>query len=56
MLSDWWKSAIKMALEDPRKIFLKSTENMKLFGFWGLNYPAYQFFEATFQHSVFPKL
>ena len=53
MLSDWWKSAFKMALEDPKKILLKSTKTMKLSGFfsdvWGLNHPSYQLFEAIFQ-------
>ena len=53
MLSDWWKSALKMALEDPQNILLKSTKNMKLSDFYsdlrGLNYPSYQLFEATFQ-------
>ena len=29
MLSDWWKSAFKMVLEDPQKILLKGTKNMK---------------------------
>ena len=28
MPSDSWKSAFKMALEDPQKILLKSTKNM----------------------------
>ena len=53
MLSDSSKSAFKMALEDPQKILLKSTKNMKLSGFFsdlrGLNYQSYQLFEATFQ-------
>ena len=53
MLSDSSKSAFKMALEDPQKILLKSTKNMKLSDFFtdlgGLNYPYYQLFEATFQ-------
>ena len=52
-LSDLSKDAFKMALEDPQKILLKSTKNMKLSGFFndlrGLNYPSYQLFEATFQ-------
>ena len=60
MLSDSWKSAFKMALEDPQKNIAKKYENMKLSdffsNFWGLNYPSYQLFEATFQSSVFPKL
>ena len=42
-----------MASEDPQKILLKSTKNMKLSaffsGFQGLNNPSYKFFEATFQ-------
>ena len=42
MLSDSSKNAFKMVLEDPQKILLKSTKNMKLSGFfsdlWGLNY------------------
>ena len=42
MLSDLSKSALKMASEDPQKILLKSTKNMKLSGFFsnlqGLNY------------------
>ena len=49
-----------MASEDPQKILLKSTKNMKLSSFfsdlWGLNFLSYQLFEATFQYSVFPKL
>ena len=53
MLSDSSKKAIKMASEDPQKILLKSTKNMKLFGFFSdllsLNYSSYQLFEATFQ-------
>ena len=53
MFSDSWKSAFKMALEDPQKILLKITKNMKFSGFFsnfrGLNYPSYQLFEATFQ-------
>ena len=53
MLSDSSKSACKMASEDPQKILLKSTKNMKLSDYfsdlWGLNYPSYQLFEATFQ-------
>ena len=53
MLSDLSKSAFKMASEDPQKILLKSTKNMKLSGFCsdlrGLNYKSYQLFEATFQ-------
>ena len=60
MLSDWWKSVFKMATDDPKKILLKSTKNMKLSDFFsdlpGLNYPSYQLFEATFRKSVFPKL
>ena len=40
------KIAFKMALEDPKKIMLKSTKNIKLSGFFsdfrGLNYPSYQ--------------
>ena len=51
ILSDSWKSAFKMALEYPQKILLKSTNNMKLLGFFGdfrgLTYPSYQLFEAT---------
>ena len=34
MLSDSSKNAFKMALEDPQKILLKGTENMKLSGFF----------------------
>ena len=53
MLSDSSKSSFKMAFEDPQKILLKSTKNMKLSGFFsdllGLNYLSYQLFEATFQ-------
>ena len=53
MLSDSWKSAFKRASEDPQKILLKITKNMKLSGFFrdlrGLNYLCYQLFEATFQ-------
>ena len=53
MLSDSSKSAFKMASEDPQKMLLKSTKNMKLSGFfsdlWGLNYQSYQLFEATFR-------
>ena len=30
MLSDWWKSAFKMALEDPQKILLKSTKKHEI--------------------------
>ena len=41
MLSDWWKSAFKMALEDPQKNMAKKNENLKLSGFFsdfrGLN-------------------
>ena len=52
MLSDLWKSAFKMASEDPQKILLKSIKNMKLSGFfsyfWGPTYPSYKLFEATF--------
>ena len=51
MLSDSSKSALKMASEDPQKIWLKSTKNMKLSAFFsdlrGLNYQSYQLFEAT---------
>ena len=53
MLSDSWKSAFKVASENPQKFLLKGTKNMKLSGFFsnfrGLNYPSYQLFEATFQ-------
>ena len=60
MLSDSSKSAFKMASEDPQKILLKSMKNIKSSGFFsdlqGLNYQAYQLFEASFQSSVFPKL
>ena len=53
MLSDSSKNVFKMALEDPQKILLKSTKNMKLSGFfihfWGLNYQSYQLVEASFQ-------
>ena len=53
MLSDSAKSAFKMASEDAQKILLKSTKNMKLssffINFWGLNYPSYQLFKATFR-------
>ena len=53
MLSYLWKSAFKMALEDPHKKLLKSTKNMKLSDFFsdlqGFNYPSYQLLEATFQ-------
>jgi hypothetical protein len=53
MLSDSLKSALKMASEDPQKILLKSTKNMKLSGFfsdlWSLLYQSNQLFEATFQ-------
>ena len=52
MLSDSWKSAFKILLEDPQKNVAKKYENMKLSGFFndlrGLNYPSYQLFEATF--------
>ena len=52
MLSDSWKSAFKMASEYPQKNIAKQYKNMKLSGFfsnfWGLNYPSYQRFEATF--------
>ena len=45
-----------MTSEDPQKILLTSTKNMKLSDFFsdlrGLNYPSYQLFEATF-HSQF---
>ena len=34
MLSDSSQSAFKMASEDPKKILLKSTKNMKLSGFF----------------------
>ena len=55
MLSDWWKSAFKMASEDPQQNVLKSTKNMKLSDFFsdlrGPNYPSYQLFEATFQYT-----
>ena len=60
MVSDLSKSAFKMASEDPQKILLQSTKNMKLSGFFNnlrsLKYQSYQLFEATFQLSVFPKL
>ena len=53
MLSDWWKSAFKMASEDPQRILLKSMKKMKLSRLFsdlqGPNYPSYQLFEATFQ-------
>ena len=49
-----------MASEDPQKILLKSTKNMKLSGFFsnlrGPNYQSYQLSEATCQKSVFSKL
>ena len=52
MLSDSLKSAFIIASEDPQKKLLKSTENMKLSGFFSdllhLNYSSYQLFEATF--------
>ena len=48
MLSYLWKSAFQMALEDPQKILLQSTKNMKLSDFFSdfrsLNYPSYQIF------------
>ena len=34
MLSDSRKSAFEIASEDPQKILLKSTKNMKLSGFY----------------------
>ena len=44
---------VKMASEDPKKISLKITNNIKLSGFFsklrGLNYSSYQRFEAIFQ-------
>ena len=53
MLSDSWKSAFKMASEDPQKNIAQKYKNMKLSGFFSdlqsLNYPSYQLFEATFQ-------
>ena len=53
MISDSSKRASKMASEDPQKILLKSTKNMKLSGFfsdlWGPNYQSYQLFDATFK-------
>ena len=53
MLLDSSKRAFKMASEDPQKILLKSTKNMKLSVFfsdlWGLNYQTYQLSETTFQ-------
>ena len=52
MRSDSWKSALKLASENPQKILLKSTKKMKLSGFFsdfqGRNYWSYQLFEATF--------
>ena len=53
MLSDSSKSVFKMASEDPKKILLKSTKNMKFSRFFSdlrcLNYPSYQLLEVTFQ-------
>ena len=53
MLSELWKSALKIVLGGPQKNLLKSLKNMNLSGFfsyfWGLNYPSYQLFEATFK-------
>ena len=57
MLSDSWKSALKMASEDPKKILIKSTKNIISSGFFsdfqGLNYPSYQLFEAIFNSQFF---
>jgi hypothetical protein len=45
-----------MVSEDPLNNIAKKYKNIKLSGFlsdlWGLNYPSYQLFEATF-HSQF---
>ena len=53
MLSDSSKSAFEMASEDPQKILLKRTKNIKLSGFFsdlrGLNYSSHQLFETTFE-------
>ena len=56
-----WKTAFKMALENPQNYIAKKYQkNMKLSSifsdFRGLNYLSYNLFEATFQQSVFPKL
>ena len=44
MLSDWWKSTLKMASEDPQKNIAKNYKKMKLSGFFsdlrGLYYPS----------------
>ena len=57
MLSNSWKSALQMTLEDPQKMFLRSTKNMKLSGFfsefWGLNYISFQLFRPHFDNQFF---
>ena len=46
-----------MASENPQKILQKNMKLAALFsGFRGLNDSSYQFFEAMFKYSVFPKL
>ena len=60
----WSQILEKVALTWPhktlKKLLQKGPKNMKLSaffsGFIGLNDSSYQFFEATFQQSVFPKL
>ena len=52
-LSDSWKNAIKMALEDPQKNIVKKYKKHEivrlLSNFRSLNNSSYQLFEATFQ-------
>ena len=60
MVSDSQKISLTWPHKIIKKIFLKSTKNMKLstiFGnFRGLNDASYHIFEDTFQLSIFPKL